>query len=841
MQDPQPSALDRGQLALAVDAYIWGFPRMLYEKYLGDFRESSAPFNRFLVMDRMATPNHGGVNVDTLYGVAWLDLVAEPVVMEAPDADGRYYSVQMVDVHANNFAYVGRRTTGTKFQRCLIAGPQWRGDTPAGMLLIRSPSRRVFCFLRTLIDDETDVAVANAFHERLAWAPLSAYPRGLLGSVLLADLGPYFPHRHSHLDKLGAAYYDRLGDALASDPPTRPQDLEAMNRFATIGVGPGRHPAEQSPACAELLAEAANLGHERVFAATPNTARNGWSINLNFDAGDKDPLFKAAVNRYGIGMVGAEEAIYLLPAALSLRSGDPVPPWTSMDPDGGPLTGARNYRLRFAPAQLPKTDAFWSLTMYDDDLMLVENPIGRYAIGDRTRGLVYGADGSLELLIQHQCPASGISNWLPAPKGEFQMIFRAYQPQASFLNGEYQLPPLEVADDSTSRPARGAHEPLSVDLLLERARKETGLASYGTRDFIPSLRKLVESVNGDLRQLHEKGRAGIEDRIIRLLVNRLRMQRDVEKHPEILSEQLLPPAVIIGLPRTGSTKLQRMLAAGHGFHELLMWQAFNPAPFPGADRGTRDPRIQAAADFVAWVARDAPDSHKGHMMIVEGTEEENHLLEQTFDTPTTVSFVPAYSWCKYIERVDKTASYAHLRTCLQYLQWQFHGDTAKPWLLKYPANLGNESYISRTFPGARYVVTHRDPLPIMASLSRYGASTQLLYCHAQSIRQFARWALEEFSSEMERHLAWREANPDAEVLDISFREIVDNGFEVARRIYAFLGVAWTPETQAEIRDWLVENERQKDKLEYSFEDVGISKEECSARFADYCRRFSGLF
>ena len=115
------------------------------------------------------------------------------------------------------------------------------------------------------------------------------------------------------------------------------------------------------------------------------------------------------------------------------------------------------------------------------------------------------------------------------------MIFRAYQPQASFLNGEYQLPPLEIADDSLPRLARGAHEPLSVDLLLERARKETGLANYGTRDFIPSLRKLVESVNGDLRQLHEKGRAGIEDRIIRLLGNRLRMQCDVEKHLEILS------------------------------------------------------------------------------------------------------------------------------------------------------------------------------------------------------------------------------------------------------------------------------------------------------------------
>src|SRR5207244_4175689 len=84
--------------------------------------------------------------------------------------------------------------------------------------------------------------------------------------------------------------------------------------------------------------------------------------------------------------------------------------------------------------------------------------------------------------------------------------------------------------------------------------------------------------------LHEKGRKGIEDRIVRLLVNRLRMQRDITRHPEILSQTLLPPAAIIGLPRSGSTKLQRLLAAGRGFHELLMWQAFNPAPLPCAAR-----------------------------------------------------------------------------------------------------------------------------------------------------------------------------------------------------------------------------------------------------------------
>jgi hypothetical protein len=398
-----------------------------------------------------------------------------------------------------------------------------------------------------------------------------------------------------------------------------------------------------------------------------------------------------------------------------------------------------------------------------------------------------------------------------------------------------------MTPDMEPRAPSTAHEPLSLDRLLERARQEAGVGNFGTSAFIPALRKLVESVNGRIDQLHDKGRVGIEDRIVRLLVNRLRMQRDIERYPEIHQERLLPPAIVIGLPRTGSTKLHRMLAAGHGFQELLMWQAYNSAPFPSIGRQGRDPRIEAAAEFVAWVARDTPDSHKGHMMIVEGVEEENHLLEQTFETPTTVSFVPAYSWCRFIERLDKTESYAHLRTCLQYLQWQFHRNEAKPWLLKYPANLGNESYISRTFPGARYVVTHRDPVPIMASLARYNTAAQMLYCHPQSLQEFALWALGEFSSQMERHLAWRDANPDTRVLDIAFGDIVSDGIGVARRIYDFLGAPWTPATEAEIRAWLVEDERQKDRVESSFDDVGFTREECGARFADYIRRFSAYF
>ena len=364
-----------------------------------------------------------------------------------------------------------------------------------------------------------------------------------------------------------------------------------------------------------------------------------------------------------------------------------------------------------------------------------------------------------------------------------------------------------------------ASDPLSVEALFARARRDTGLQDFGTSAFVPALGKLVESINAISGNLHAKGRQGIENWLLRLLINRLRMQRDITQQPEILAEVLLPPAAIIGLPRTGSTKLQRMLAAGHGFHELLFWQAFNPAPF-AVTEGMDDPRIQAAAEFVGSMASDVPDSYKGHKMIVEQVEEESHLIEQCFETPTTISFVPAFDWCKYIERLDKTDMYLHLRKCLQYLQWQFHRDEARPWLLKYPANLGNESYISRTFPGIRYVVTHRDPFPVLASLSRLIASTQLLNCREYDIKRISRWSLDEFSSQMERHLAWR---------------------DVARRVYAYLGIEWREETEAEIRGWLTENEQQTDKLEYSFDDLAFSEAECRERFSDYQKRFAGLF
>ena len=120
-------------------------------------------------------------------------------------------------------------------------------------------------------------------------------------------------------------------------------------------------------------------------------------------------------------------------------------------------------------------------------------------------------------------------------------------------------------------------------------------------------------------------------------------------------------------------------------------------------------------------------------------------------------------------------------------------------------------------------------------------ATRMLHCRTEDVERFSRWSLEEFASEMERHLAWRDSHPPEQILDVGFNDIVGNGMPVARRIYDFLGTVWSPATENEVRLWLADNETQKDKLEYSPAGLGFTEAECRRRFADYYQRYSRFF
>ena len=420
------SAQDRA--ALAEEAFIWGVPLVLTGRYMKIAAGAGLTTNTFFVSPDLATPRTKtlGAQVDTLYGLGWLDLGPGPQVIGVPDTRDRYYSIQLIDAYGDAFAYIGRRATGTKAGAFALTPPGFRGRVPAGLTEIKAPTAKVVAFVRTLVRGKADLPAARAIHGSYTLGPLGPYPRDRRRPVFHTESLDVIPV--IDLSNAGTRYFEELNAMVALCPPL-PFDAPRLARFAPLGVGPGLR-VSADPATARDLAAAIPAGLARLRHPLSDWSANGWDARLGVTDIQRDPVVRAATNLYGPGTQVAEEALY-----FSSRKG----------PDGHPLTGGNRYRLRFAGGQTPPADAFWSVGLYTSDFFLYDNPIDRYSITDRTEDLRFGQDGSLEISIQHERPATSDANWLPAPPGRFFLTTRAYQPRPALLARRYSLPPLELA------------------------------------------------------------------------------------------------------------------------------------------------------------------------------------------------------------------------------------------------------------------------------------------------------------------------------------------------------------------------------------------------------------
>ncbi len=419
--------------ALAEEAVIWGFPLVFFGLYLDAAVANGVSFNRFYMASRIADARSKAVgpNIDTLNGRAWLDLDQGPQVIAVPDTADRYYTIQLQDMFMNSFAYVGRRTTGTRSGAFAITPPGWSGDLPEGVIRIDAPTSKVLAFVRTLVAGPDDLPQARAINEDMSIGPLASWPGGQLASpVADGALDAFQPASrakgllpHQEVAQMGAGFFDRLAALLEQFPPS-PDDAVQALRFAPLGIGGARDPGVPEA----LLAEAVETGISRAVRSVQSWPENGWLRRRNVEGVPRDPLIRAADNIFGPGTQVAEESVF-----WNLRLG----------PDGETLSGERRYRMRFGPGELPPVDAFWSLTLYDGNYFLFGNPLDRYGISDRTEGLRFDEDGALEICVQEDAP-NGDTNWLPSPGGPFQLVFRTYQPREAILAGSYKLPPLEV-------------------------------------------------------------------------------------------------------------------------------------------------------------------------------------------------------------------------------------------------------------------------------------------------------------------------------------------------------------------------------------------------------------
>lgn len=411
---------------VALRAWVYGLPLLNQQRVIVNF-----PANQLINVTRPTSPAQKLVvlpNVDTLYTTGRLELGREPLVLHVPAVPGRYYTFQLLDAYTNSFAYVGSRTTGSRAGDYAIAGPRWRGRVPPGVRLIRSPTPVVWLLGRTLVRGPGDLPAVNAIQRRYELRALSGSGGAPLPALYLpgSTLMPKPVPR-------GLAFFDAMGRALRENPPPL-RDRAALRSFARIGVGAGRTPSRAGLARATraALSAAAGAGLRRLeeYQARQRRAsrrrHNGWVLPPagvgNFGT---RYLLRAYISQTALAANVRPEAIY---------------PITDVDRGGRRLDGQHRYVLRFRRGELPPVRAFWSLTMYGPDRFLVENPIARYAVGNRTPGLRRGRDGSLEILVQHDRPRGRAANWLPAPAGRFSLALRLYEPRRVALADRWPLP-----------------------------------------------------------------------------------------------------------------------------------------------------------------------------------------------------------------------------------------------------------------------------------------------------------------------------------------------------------------------------------------------------------------
>ncbi len=433
--------------ARAAEAYVYGFPlifdlqevRRVAREGMGSLPPASV--NSFAHASALAGPDDRfvSINNDTIYSIAQVDVSGGPVLLRVPDTAGRYYVLQFVDAWTDNFAYVGRRATGTAAGSFLLVPPGWPGQPPAGTRVIEFPTT-----IGTIVGRWACSGPADVKAVRVLQAGLTLEPQAGLAPARGIPQPAQVPAE--------LAFFEQLRTWMQAFPPSGP-DQAYQQRFAPLGLlDPASPYADCPPDLAGALAAGADAARQRMETTLRKGGLapvvNGWTLTFH--------MFDYNLDHLGLGTIDdprwkmADRPASYLARALAARGGlwgnhgyEAAYPMTYTDADGDPLDGQHRYTLRFD--QDPPVNAFWSITMYDlPDFYLVPNPIRRYSVGDRTPGLRRDTDGSLTLVIQHDAPAD-TSNWLPAPAAPFRPIMRLYQPQAAVLDGTYQIPAITRA------------------------------------------------------------------------------------------------------------------------------------------------------------------------------------------------------------------------------------------------------------------------------------------------------------------------------------------------------------------------------------------------------------
>lgn len=427
-------------LNLGVDAYIYGYPLVTMDMTkqvmtnVVNPQGMRGPAGRMLNARDYPTSAYHDVttpNADTLYSTAWLNLAKEPYILHVPNVNGRYYLMQMLDGWTNVFADPGTRTTGTKAHDFAIVGPNWHGTLPKGVTPYKSSTDMVWIVGRTYsTGTPEDYKMVHQIQDEYKLVPLSAYdeeytpPEGKVDPSV--DMRNPVRNQVNALD--AGTYFKKLAKLMKDNPPAL-SDSAMVEKLSKLGIIAGENfdISKIDPAVVEGLNEAVKVAQQKIMEHEKNagTIINGWTLLTKTGVYGTNYLQRAYVAAVGLGANKPQDAIY---------------PATTVDNKGEKLNGSYHYIIHFGEDAMPPVKGFWSLTMYDDQYFFVDNSLKKYNVSSRNH-FKPNADGSTDIYIQHDSPGKDKeANWLPAPEGDFVLMFRFYWPKESLIKGRWNLP-----------------------------------------------------------------------------------------------------------------------------------------------------------------------------------------------------------------------------------------------------------------------------------------------------------------------------------------------------------------------------------------------------------------
>jgi hypothetical protein len=448
----QSAVTEQEAQAIALDAYIYFYPLMSMDlsrkQFTNGTNDFKGPMNTFVNVPAYPPADFKGVvrsNFDTLYSVSWLDMTKEPVVISAPDTDGRYYLLPMLDMWTDVFASPGWRTTGTKAGNFLVTPPSWTGTVPDGMIRISAPTPYVWLIGRTKTDGPPDYDAVRKIQAGYKVTLLSDFgkPPKPVEFKLDPSVDMKTPPKVQVDTMAGGKYFAYAAELLKLHPP-HVTDEPIIARMKKIGIEVGKSfdISKLDPAVQKAVEGAPQDGQKLMAWKLPTLARvaNGWSMNTDTVGVYGNYYLKRAIlSQQGLGANVVEDAIYPLNLA---------------DESGKPLDGANKYTITFEKGAAPPVNAFWSITLYDQEGFQVGNVLNRFAVSS-WMPFKYNSDGSLDLYFQNESPGKDMeANWLPAPKGPFNLTMRLYAPKSEALTGKWNPPPVTKAQGLPSFAAQ---------------------------------------------------------------------------------------------------------------------------------------------------------------------------------------------------------------------------------------------------------------------------------------------------------------------------------------------------------------------------------------------------